>query len=367
MVRSRFGTLLCLCLSALMIAPAALAQDAVPSDVRETPPAPSGAVALGALGPAFSAMAPLRTVMIAQGGDTVLEAGFRGYRTDRAANIKSASKSVISALVGIAISKGILGGADQRIETILGASFPADPDPRLSQVTIGHLLSMQAGLERTSGANYGGWIASRDWVRDALARPFVDAPGGAMLYSTGSTHLLSAILTKASGKPTRQLAREWLAPAGAVVSGWERDPQGIDLGGNQTAMTPRALLAFGELYRRDGLSADGTRVIAADWIAASWTPRTRSRFTGEAYGYGWFLSRFAGHDGAYGWGYGGQMIYVIPSLELTVAITSDDSLPSGRSGYVGDLHRLIAEQVVPAAQAALAARARNEAVPASDG
>lgn len=348
-------TIRTLAIAVMLASPhAAAAQDAVPDDVREARPA-TAAPGIADLSGAFEALQPLETVVIARKGEIVLDRGFRGNRTDRATNIKSASKSVISALVGIAIDKGILEGTDQKIATVLSGSFPADHDPRLDDVTIGHLLSMQAGLERTSGSNYGGWIASRNWVSDALARPFTDEPGGAMLYSTGSTHLLSAILTRASGKPTRQLAREWLSPAGATVSGWERDPQGIDLGGNQTAMTPRALLAFGEIYRRGGLDAEGRRVVSQGWIDESWTPRTRSRFTGEAYGYGWFLSRFAGHDGAYGWGYGGQMIYVIPDLELTIAITSDESQPSGRSGYVRQLHRIVAEQVVPAAEAAMQA------------
>ncbi len=135
-------------------------------------------------------------------------------------------------------------------------------------MTVGNLLSMQAGLERTSGGNYGAWISSRNWVRDALRRPFVADPGGPMLYSTGSTHLLSAILTKASGQSTLQLAREWLGPAGVRVTDWERDPQGIYLGGNQMAMTPRSLLAFGDLYRRGGTAEDGTRILSADWIAS---------------------------------------------------------------------------------------------------
>ncbi len=348
-------TIRTLAIAAMLASPvAAGAQDAVPDDVREARPA-AAAPGIADLSGAFEALQPLETVVIARNGEIVLDRGFRGNRTDRATNIKSASKSVISALVGIAIDKGILDGPDQKIATVLSGSFPVDHDPRLDDVTIGNLLSMQAGLERTSGSNYGGWIASRNWVSDALARPFVDEPGGAMLYSTGSTHLLSAILTRASGKPTRQLAQEWLSPAGAVVSGWERDPQGIDLGGNQTAMTPRALLAFGEIFRRGGLDAEGRRVVSQGWIDESWTPRTRSRFTGESYGYGWFLSRFAGHDGAYGWGYGGQMIYVIPDLALTIAITSDESQPSGRSGYVRQLHRIVAEEVVPAAEAAMQA------------
>src|SRR5690606_22152281 len=111
----------------------------------------------------------------------------------RPTNIKSASKTVISALIGIAIDKGVLENTDQKIAPLLKASLPADPDPRLNDITIGDLLTMRAGLERTSGANYGSWVQSRDWVRNALARPFVDEPGGRMLYSTGSTHLLSAV------------------------------------------------------------------------------------------------------------------------------------------------------------------------------
>ncbi|BDA82720.1 6-aminohexanoate-dimer hydrolase [Aureimonas sp. SA4125] len=305
--------------------------------------------ALAGTSQAAQALRPLNTLQVSVSGELLLSEGYRGHRTTVPANIKSASKSIVSALVGIAIDKGMLSGTDQKIAPLLKDELPADPDPRLAQVTIGNLLSMQAGLERTSGPNYGSWISSRNWVRAALAAPFVDDPGGSMLYSTGSTHLLSAILTRASGKSTLALSREWLGkPAGVTVTDWEQDPQGIYLGGNQMAMTPRSLLAFGELYRNGGRSPDGTQVIPTDWIAESWEPRTRSRFSGEAYGYGWFQANFGGYVGHYGWGYGGQMIYVIPDLALTVAITSDESGPSARTGYKDDLHRLVAEQIVPA-------------------
>ncbi|ALN74041.1 hypothetical protein M673_15045 [Aureimonas sp. AU20] len=352
------GTLLA---GALMVWPAG-AQDAagpaepaaVPPDARGEGAATPAALSFDAARERAAGFAALETLLIAQGGETLVDAGFRGKRTDRATNIKSASKSVVATLVGIAIDKGAIKGVDQPISDFLASDFPADPDPRLAQVTVGHLLSMQAGLERTSGGNYGAWISSRNWVRDALRRPFVSDPGGPMLYSTGSTHLLSAILTKATGRSTLQLARDWLGPAGVRVTDWERDPQGIYLGGNQMAMTPRSLLAFGELYRRGGLAADGTRVLSERWIAESWTPRTTSRFHDGRYGYGWFIDRFAGHEGRYGWGYGGQMIYVIPDLQLTVAITSDETQPSARSGYVADLHRLVSETIVPAAEARLA-------------
>ncbi|MDM9625716.1 serine hydrolase [Rhizobium sp. S152] len=292
---------------------------------------------------------PLKTVVVARDGEIIAEHGYRGHSAGESVNIKSASKSIISSLVGIAIGKGLLDGPDQKIAPILKADLPDNADPRLGEITIGNLLSMQAGLGRLSGPNYGRWVSSRNWVRFALAQPFDDEPGGQMLYSTASTHLLSAILTKVGGKSTLALAREWLAPVdGFRIGAWERDPQGIYLGGNQMAMTARSLLAFGELYRNGGKAADGTQVVPADWVAQSWQHRTNSRFSGDDYGYGWFSRQIGGEEVHFGWGYGGQMLYIVPSLKLTVVMTSDESGPSARTGYRDALHGLLSEIIAAA-------------------
>ncbi len=290
------------------------------------------------------AIGPLETVIVAREGEILAERGYGGASVDNPTNIKSASKSIVSALVGIAIDKGVLSGVDQKIAPILRADLPDDPDPRIAEITIGNLLSMQAGLGRTSGPNYGSWVASRNWVRAALALPFDDEPGGQMLYSTGSTHLLSAILTKTSGRSTRELARDWLGPLdGFAIADWERDPQGIYLGGNQMAISPKSLLAFGELYRNGGRAPDGQQVLSPGWIETSWTRRTTSRFHADGYGYGWFLGEIGGRDVRYAWGYGGQMLYIVPNLGLTVVMTSDESGPSARTGHRDDLHALLAK------------------------
>ncbi len=287
---------------------------------------------------------PLKTVIVARDGRIVAEHGYRGHTTLESTNIKSASKSIISALVGIAIGKGLLEGPDQKIAPILKADLPASADPRLNEITIGNLLSMQAGLDRLSGPNYGRWVSSRNWVRFALSQPFVDQPGGAMLYSTASTHILSAILTKVGGRSTLVLAREWLGPVeGFHIGAWERDPQGIYLGGNQMAMSARSLLAFGELYRNGGRTADGRQVVPADWVGLSWQRRTNSRFSGDDYGYGWFTRQIGGEEVHFAWGYGGQMLYIVPSLDLTVVMTSQESGPSARNGYRDALHDLLGE------------------------
>lgn len=296
---------------------------------------------------ATATLPTLNTIHIAYQGELIWAQAYNGASLSASTNIKSASKTLVATLVGMAIDRGLLDSVDQPMAPLLQDQLPDDPDPRLNEITIGHLLSMQAGLERTSGRNYGAWVVSDNWVKNALDRPFEAEPGGDMQYSTGSTHLLSAILMREAGESTHSLANRWLAPAGVRVDSWLKDPQGIPMGGNQVAMTPESLLNLGELFRRNGRTGAGEQLVSQDWIEASWEQRTRSRFHRGGYGYGWFMQPFAGVDGYYGWGYGGQMIYVLPELELTIAITSEENAPSGRSGYRDRLHRLVSEQIVP--------------------
>ncbi|WP_207099991.1 serine hydrolase domain-containing protein [Paracoccus shandongensis] len=291
----------------------------------------------------------LRAIAVWHGGGEIAARGYGRFTPDSPTNIKSASKSIVSALAGIAIDRGHLDGPGQPIAPILRDDLPPDPDPRLATLTLGHLLSMQAGLERQSGANYGAWVSSRNWVRAALAAPFTQDPGGRMQYSTASTHLVSAILTRVTDRTTLDLARDWLgAVPGFAIMGWERDPQGIYLGGNQMAMSTRSLLAFGAMYANGG-RAGGRQVVPTDWIAQSWQARTASIFSGQGYGYGWFIGQASGRPVRYGWGYGGQMIYVFPAAgrqpAVAIAMTSDPDRPSARTGYRNDLH-MLADRIV---------------------
>lgn len=294
----------------------------------------------------------IKTVQIAYKGELVWSKAYNGADINAVANIKSVSKSLMSAIIGIAIEHGVIEGVNQPIAPLLADQLPSNPDPRLADITVGHLLSMQAGLERTSGRNYGRWVASDNWMKTALSWPFVEAVGGGMQYSTGNTHLLSAIVMQQSGQHTYRLANQWLQGSGVRIQSWETSPKGIPMGGNQVGMTPSSLLAFGELYRRGGVTESGQRLISQDWIKESWTPRTQSRFHRGQYGYGWFMQTFSGVQGYYGWGYGGQMIYVLPELELTIAITSNEKLPSGRTGYRDLLHDMVSNHIVLAVQSA---------------
>lgn len=295
----------------------------------------------------------LSTLIVARDGKVAFAESFHGRGLDAPVNIKSVSKSVVAALVGIAIYRGLLDGPDQAIDSLFDPQISRAADPRITGITVGNLLSMQAGLERTSGRNYGRWVQSDNWVEYVLSRPFVDAPGGGMLYSTGNSHLLSAILTRVSGRSTLAIARDWLGePLGIDIPAWDRDPQGIYLGGNNMAMTPRAMLRFGELFRRGG-EFEGRRILPESWVETSWTPRTRSVFSGDGYGYGWFLRDVGnGHTAAYARGFGGQYVIVIPTLAITVVVTSDTDTRLRVDGYGDSLWSLIEDGLVPAALAA---------------
>ena len=113
---------------------------------------------------------------------------------------------------------------------------------------------------------------------------------------------------------------------------WTRDPQGIYFGGNDMAMTPRQMLAFGELYLREG-RVGATQVLPAQWIRDSWVPRGRS-LRGDRddreYGYGWWMRTLAGQRTYYAWGFGGQFIFVVPALELVVVTTSSTATDDER-------------------------------------
>jgi CubicO group peptidase (beta-lactamase class C family) len=171
-----------------------------------------------------------------------------------------------------------------------------------------------------------------------------------MDYSTGTSHILSAILTKATGRSTLQFANDTLArPLGFTFAPWTRDPQGIYMGGNEMVMTPRQMIALGQLYLNRG-RVGPRQVLPADWIEASCTPRTRSRWDSDReYGYGWWSQDFAGHRACFAWGFGGQYILVFRSLDLVVAVTSSTTVSDERRGYRRQLFDVLEQYVLPQA------------------
>lgn len=283
-------------------------------------------------------LAQLHSIQVQRGDAVIVAEAPRGPGLDRLANIKSCSKSVVGLLLGAAIARGEIAAVGARLGEVAPGLIPADATAGVAEITMEHLVTLRAGLESTSGSRYGGWIGSGNWVAAALRRPMIDRPGGRMIYSTGTTHVLGAALATATGRSLLDQARGRLAAGlGIEIAPWVRDPQGYYLGGNEMSMTPRAMLRVAALMRDGGRHA-GSAVVPADWIAASLLPRTRSPFSGLEYGYGWFLSP-SGYVIARG--YGGQVIAAHPQRGLAVAITSDPTRPARSQGHFGDLMALL--------------------------
>lgn len=280
----------------------------------------------------------LHSLQIRRGDDLVFAAAPRGPGLDALANIKSCSKSIVALLLGTVIDHGVIASVDVTLGEAVPGILANGATEGAARITFEDLVTLRAGLERTSGPSYGAWVGSSNWVAYALSRPMVAEPGGRMLYSTGSTHILGAALTEITGLSLLALARDHLGgPLGIEIPPWTRDPQGYYLGGNEMALTPSAMLKIAVLLR-DGGRFDGRQVISREWIAASSEPRTRSPWSGLSYGYGWFLTR-SGY--VFGRGYGGQIIAAHPERGLAVAITSDPTRPARSGGYFGDLIGLL--------------------------
>ncbi len=290
------------------------------------------------LSTAIGGMTQLHSLQVQRGDEVLFAQAPRGAGLDAPANIKSCAKSVVTLLLGAAVDRGDISGVDARLGDVAPGIIPSDATLGVADITMADLASLQAGLEPTSGPNYGSWISSNNWLADALRRPMVAEPGSRMLYSTGTTHILGAALAEATGESLLAQARDRL---GAVmdfeVPPWTRDPQGYYLGGNEMALTPRAMLKLAVMLRDEG-RYEGEQVVSTDWMTASLAPQVRSPFSGMEYGYGWFLSDTGF---ALARGYGGQIIAAHPERALAVAITSDPTLPARSEGYFGELMRLL--------------------------
>ena len=290
-------------------------------------------------------------MVIHRAGKQVLGLRLRGPGFNELIPVKSVSKTIVATMAGVALDRGEIPSLQSTLGELIPELIPSAADRRVASITVENLLTMQAGLERTSGPGYNDWINSNNWIENALMRPMVAEPGTQMLYSTGSYHVLGAILSKVSGTDLLSLARYRIGrPLGVDIPSWTRDPQGRFLGGNEMALTLPAMIRFGEMYRNGGMIGN-QRILSEDWVTRSQQPVTRSMFSGLAYGYGWFIGEKDDISYSLARGYGGQIICIVPDLALTVAITSDPTRPARTGGYFGYLMRLIEESIIPIAAA----------------
>lgn len=289
----------------------------------------------------------VNSIVIRKNDQLVTEQYFDWMTPERATNIKSASKSILSLLIGIAIEKKYLTGVHQTLGDFFGDYFRKKPHPEKAAITIKDLLTMRSGLRTTSFNHYGEWVSSDDWVQYTLDRPLVEKRGSRMVYSTGSSHLLSVILTKATGMSTKEFADKYLfTPMGIELKNWARDPQGYYLGGNDMMLKPEDMVKIGKLVMNKG-KFNGQQLIPEKWIEESLRIYTKSPASHHDYGYMWWHDKIADYDVDFAWGYAGQYILMFPELDAVVAITSDVTRNKGSRKYEKEMFAFIENSLIP--------------------
>lgn len=289
------------------------------------------------------------SLLVVRNGFLVYEQYYQGMKRNDANSVYSVTKSVLSALTGIAIEQKLLPGVEAKLAEYLPEVFAEADDAGKKGLTIKDVLTMSGGLA-TIDDNYNGYFGSRDWLRYALAKPLTDEPGTVFTYNTGLTHFLSAVLAEASGGSTLAYAKQMLFDKIGISPGdWSTDPRGIHGGGSGLKLTPTDMAKFGFLYLNGG-KWDGEQIIPVDWVAES-TQRQISVNPEVDYGYLFWLTTMK--DAAKGRAYatyradgaGGQKIVVVPELDLVAVVTANLNASSRDKS---DTEAIIADYVLPA-------------------
>ena len=299
-------------------------------------------------------------VVVIRHGALVYEQYFAGkdmygyvvpYNANTLHDIASITKGVVALLIGIAFDRGWLSDLDAPIVSF----FPEYADlrtPEKDRITLRHLLAMTSGLdwpERAISLNNWenivrqGWSAS-DPYRFVLARPVKTTPGTAWNYNSGGVWLLGLILTKVSGQPVEEFAKEaLLEPLGIKDEVWDRFRNGDAGTSGGLRLRPRDLAKLGQLVL-DGGVWHGRQIVSADWIkqmTAPQSPRGTWFSFARSYGYLWWQGQSLIGDHDVEWigalGRGGQRLYVVPALDLVVVVTAGLYIANGGSPAVESL------------------------------
>ncbi len=263
------------------------------------------------------------SVTVVRNGYMVADVSIHPFSSTSKHNIYSCTKSVVSALVGIAIDQGYIEGLQQSVLSFFPQRTIANRDANKEAMTLEHLLTMTTGfrcqdsyLYRWSGLNQ--MRESEDWVQFVLDLPMEGEPGERFEYCNGASFLLSGIIQETTGMSANEYAVEHLfGPLGISDVDWSSSPQGISVGYSELRMRPQDMAKFGYLYLNEG-RWDGEQIVPSEWVVSS-SNQFISATLEDGYGYQWWVD----DSGMYlALGYRGQFIFVIPEKEMVVVFTS---------------------------------------------
>jgi CubicO group peptidase (beta-lactamase class C family) len=294
------------------------------------------------------------SLLVVRHGYLVYEKYYQGMGRDNANQIYSVTKSVMSALTGIAIREKAIDNLDQKISDILPDYFTKIDNADKTKITIHDILTMKAGL-LSIDLNYSGYLSATDWIDYTLKKRLMHDPGTSFTYNTGLVDILSGIITKLSKMNTPDFADKYLFSRIGITPGkWKHDTKGNYEGGAGLELTPADMAKFGYLYLKNGLW-DGEQIVPKDWVADSIKKQVtvnnkeKYGYYGD-YGYLFWVSDMVEevHGKTYATyhadGMGGQKIVVIPDLDMVVVITANQKSASKDNS---DTLGLVPDYVLP--------------------
>jgi CubicO group peptidase (beta-lactamase class C family) len=271
----------------------------------------------------------LYSIIVIRYEKIVGEKYFNGHDRNVPYNIRSVSKSFLSAAFGIAEEEGVISLNDKLTNVVSDYNFSIQ-DKRFFDITLDDLLKMKSGLDGDKNI-YSYFTGSENWLSAILKLQLKNNPGKEFRYSTAGTHLLSAALTKSSGISALQLLNnKLLTPMGIDIDYWETDPQGVYFGGNNMQFTTRNMAVLGLLYMKKG-KLNSRQIVPEKWIE-----RSLEDYSGGigdwgvlsdiGYGYLWWLGTIMNYNTFLAIGHGGQFVLCVPELDLIVATNAHSDI-----------------------------------------
>ena len=274
-------------------------------------------------------------IVVIKNGKVVLEEYFDGFDRETKHRIFSASKSVTSILIGIAMDQNKLSDADSNVYELLPGYEGTQWIDQQYDIKLKHVLTMTAGLD-WSGWDYPGYDSrsptrqmsvSNDWIKFVLDRKVSNPPGKRYLYNNGLTILLGEIVKKSTGVDADKFAEKNLfAPLGITDYDWHKGPKGVLNTAGGLSLKPRDMAKIGYLFLYKG-QWNGRQIVSQQWVNESVKDHVNQYVTfGSGYGYQWWCgkSKINGHvvETFYAAGHGGQYIFVCPALDCVTVVTS---------------------------------------------
>ncbi|MEM8508490.1 MAG: serine hydrolase [Bacteroidota bacterium] len=292
-------------------------------------------------------------VLIARNGKIVYENYFSGFDVNTPHDTRSASKSVASAMIGIAIDDGIIESVEEKLFDFIPQEYQYTKDPLKSKITVNDLLTMRSGLDVSNKAYEGYYQEEADgpWLKTVLEAPMVHEPGTYADYGSANPFLLGVYLKNRLDIPLEfYMHKKLFEPLGITNYVMNTDDTGIlPYFGGGLNLTPRDMLKFGQLYLNGG-SWNGKQIISNNWIQASFKKHTRLQDfrDKDEYGYYWYHHTYAVNGKSIATmearGSGGQFIFVVPQLEVVAVITAGNY----RNGKTNQSLEIFRDYILPA-------------------